>query len=350
GNNLDATPRFVIFGRAGDAGGASGPAGVGDAGGGGAAAGGNGGDGGEGSAGGGVAGGDGGGGADSHGAAVGAGPITDVNKLPTVSSAVAAQIKAACGVHAGVQAAPPPPTGMPLLVTKPGTERWPVKTGQDPDRNAVGKNIINGKNLGAGIVPATVEELISMPRPAGLTVMTADPPAFQSKRAQPVETTIWRVEGNVTVLKQEADGDYHLVLQGASGATMVAEVPTPTTTFIGDSPWLANIQAARQAVDDKLVHNLNPNDFVLPPGGTKLVPKNSLSGDFPPSPLTQFKMPESFLTPAEGEEAQMPAFETAVKPTPARITGIGFFDRAHGQTGAAPNVIELHTVLKIEWM
>jgi hypothetical protein len=239
---------------------------------------------------------------------------------------------------------------MPELVTKPGKERWPVKTGQDPDRDAVGKNIINNQDLGAGIVPATVEELISIPRPPGLEVLTADPPAFQSKRSQPVETTIWRVEGTITVLNQEADGDYHLVFEGASGATIVAEVPTPTTTFIGDSPWLQNIQEARQAVDDKLVHNLSPNDFVLPPGGTKLVPRNSLSGDFPVAPMAAFKMPESFRTPAEGEQAQMPAFQTAVKPTAARITGVGFFDRAHGATGAAPNVFELHPVLKIVWL
>jgi hypothetical protein len=319
GNNQDATPRFVIFGRTAD---------TGDTGGGG-----------------GAGGGEGGGGFVAKG-----GPITDVNQLGTVSSAVAAQIKAACGVHAGVQAAPRPQAAMPELVTKPGKERWQVKTGQDPDRDAVGKNIINDQDLGAGIVPATVEELISIPRPLGLEVMTADPPAFQSKRSQPVETTIWRVEGTITVLNQEADGDYHLVLQGASGATMVAEVPTPTKTFIGDSPWLQNIKEARQAVDDKLVHNLNPQDFVLPPGGTKLVPRNSLSGDFPLPTMAAFKMPQSFRTPAEGEAAQMPAFQTAVKPTAARITGIGFFDRAHGATGAAPNVIELHTVLKIEWL
>jgi hypothetical protein len=319
GNNQDATPRLVIFGRAADVGGAGG--------------------------GGGEGGGEGGG-----GGAVGAGPITDVNKLQTVSPGVAAKIKSACGVHTGVQAAPQPQGAMPALVTKPGTERWPVKTGQDADRNAVGKNIVNGQNLGPGIVPATVEELISMPRPPGLQVMTANPPAFQSKRSQPVETTIWRVEGTITVLKLEADGDYHLVLEGASGATMVAEVPTPTVAFVGDSPWLQNIREARKAVDDKLVHNLNPQDFVLPPGGRTLVPRNSLSGDLPVPDMAAFKMPESFLTPAEGKEMQMPAFQTAVKPTAVRITGIGFFDRAHGATGAAPNVIELHTVLRIEWL
>jgi hypothetical protein len=199
-------------------------------------------------------------------------------------------------------------------------------------------------------VPATVEELISIPRPAGLENIKADPPEFQDKRAQPVEAIIWRAEGLITVLNQEGDGDYHLVFEGASGATLVAEVPTPTTTFIGDSPWLANIREARQAVDDKLVHNLNPNDFVLPPGGKKLVPRNSLSGDLPIPPMAKFQVPESFRTPLEGENVEMPTFQTAVKPTAARITGVGFFDRSHGATGAAPNVFELHPVLKIEWL
>jgi len=332
-DNQDATPRFVMFGRAG----------AGAAGGGGGNGGTNG--------GGGDSGGTGGGGG-GNGGAVGAGPITDVNKLPTVSSAVAAKIKAACGVHTGVLAAmQPQAAAAPQLVTKPGSERWKVKTGQDDDRNLVGKNIIGGVSLGAGVVPATVEELISMPRPPGFeNARGFAPPKFDTKRAQPIETIIWRVDVRITVLKQEADGDYHLVLQGASGKTMVGEVPTPTKPFVGDSPWFQNMKDARQAVDDKLVHHLSPRDFVLLPGGTMLVPRNSLSGDLPVPAMASFQLPESFRTPAEGEEAQMPAFMTAIPSTPARVTGIGFFDRMHDQTGVAPNVIELHTILKIEWL
>ena len=330
GDNLDATPRYVVFGRQKSASGIVPPAvtpaddSVGS------------------------------GGSESGAGAVSAaakgGAITDVNTLSVVSTSVAAQIKSACGVFSKAQALMQPEAAQPELVTKPGSERWPVKTGQDPDCIAVGKNVINGRNLGAGIVPATIEELISMPRPTGLEVLTADPPQFQDKRAGVAETTIWQVEATITVLNQEADGDYHLVIQGASGATMVAEVPTPTKVFIGNSPWLANIQAARQAVDDKLIHNLSPNDFVLPPSGTKLVPSNALSGDLPASHLAEFQMPPSFRTLPEGSEGSMPTFQTAVKPTRARITGVGFFDRAHGATGAAPNVIEIHPVLKIVWL
>ena len=324
--NQDATPRLVIFGRAADIGGAvaGGGSGAGSGGGANAAA------------------------PVGGGSGVGAGPITDVNLLDTVKPEVAKQIKDACGVHTGVRAAMAPAFApMPQMVTSPGSERWKVKTGQDNDRDLVGKNIINGKNLGAGIVEATVTELISIPRPPGFEdIKGFAPPEFDLKRAQPVETTIWRVKGNITVVKLEKDGDYHLVLQGTAGDTIVAEIPTPTKTFIGDSPWLQNISDARKAVDDKLISPLSPKDFVLEPGGTTLVPRDSLSGDYPAS-MANFRMPESFVTPEEGKGGPMPAFKTSVKPTPATITGIGFFDRWHGQTGVAPNVFELHTVLKI---
>jgi hypothetical protein len=33
-----------------------------------------------------------------------------------------------------------------------------------------------------------------------------------------------------------------------------------------------------------------------------------------------------------------------------RITGVGFFNRVHGQIGVAPNGIELAPVLSIEWL
>jgi hypothetical protein len=32
-----------------------------------------------------------------------------------------------------------------------------------------------------------------------------------------------------------------------------------------------------------------------------------------------------------------------------RVMGVGFFDRSHGQLGAAPNLIELHPVLALEF-
>jgi hypothetical protein len=199
------------------------------------------------------------------------GPITDVNSLSIVPPGVAAQIKAAAGfvsVGAAHPAAPEAAAQVLPEADSPGTERWPVKTGQDLDRAKVGKNVINGNDLGAGIVEATIDELISLPRPAGLTDPTKDPPAFKSVRAGVGEITIWRIEAVIIALKHESDGDYHLVLQSVSGATMVGEIPTPTTVFVGDSPWLTNIGQARHEIDQKLVQHLSPASFALVPAST----------------------------------------------------------------------------------
>ena len=123
----------------------------------------------------------------------------------------------------------------PERATKPGVERWPVKTGTDPD---VGQVV-------AQIVPTTVEELISVPRPEDMLPVNDDFSEYQSHRSAPVETTIWMIEAEITALKLETDGDYHLVLQGASGETMIGEIPTPKPPFVEPaSPWLANIRTA----------------------------------------------------------------------------------------------------------
>jgi hypothetical protein len=274
------------------------------------------------------------------------GPITDVNSLPVVSPAVAAQVKAAAGLGGAAPHVLPRASLAALAqADSPGSERWPVKTGQDPDRAKVGKNVINGNDLGAGIVEATIEELIALPRPAGLTDPTKDPPQFKDVRANITEVTIWRIEATIIGLKHEHDGDYHLVLQSNSTtAEMVGEIPTPTNAFIGDSPWLANIAEARRQVDDKLVKHLSPSAFSLL--NDKYVPHGAVT--FQPRETAPPGL--RFETPPPGSTAVQPLFDVAITPTRARLTGVGFFDRAHGATGAAPNVIELHPVLKVEWI
>jgi len=145
-------------------------------------------------------------------------------------------------------------------------------------------------------------------------------------------------------LKHEKDGDYHLVLQGSSGAEMVGEIPTPNSTFVGDSPWLANITTARQQIDNRFVQHLAPAAFALM--GNKYVPHGALTYQ----PRATAAPGLSFITPPAGSGMIQPLFSTAITPTRVRLTGVGFFDRAHGATGAAPNVIELHSVLQVEFV
>jgi hypothetical protein len=306
GSNRDVTPRFVVFGRAEDAVAAHPPVDTGLA-------------------------------VSPAGTSPDVTPppaVQDVNKMPVVSASVAAQIKVEAGVGLGRAVVGALALDQPELATKPGKERWPVKTGTDPD---VG-------NVQPKIVPSTVEEMITIPRPSDMAIPTEEFPAFQARRATPVETTIWRLDVMIIALKQEADGDYHLVLQGASGETMIGEIPTPRPPFVAtSSPWLANIKAARAAVDDKLLRHISPAAFVAVSG--KLIPRESLTIQPEATP----NLPASLTTPEAGPAGV--AFKTRITPTKARITGVGFFDKVHGQMGVSQsNGIELHPVLKIEWL
>jgi len=278
-------------------------------------------------------------------AALAAGPFTDVNTLAVVNAATASKVLKAAMAAGGTQ---PQEVQSPLrfvnpeLVTKPGVERWSIKTGQDSSVSTVGDLVVAP---GKGIVPVTVEEFIRIPRPADMLPVDSEIKKYESKRAAPVESIVWQITGTIIFMKLEADGDYHIVVQGASGDTMVVEIPTPTSPFLGTSPWAANIKAARAAVDQKFGKMLQPQNFTMLDG--ILVPRDSLSV----APQMMQALPESMTTPEEGKEATVPTFKTALPSTHARITGVGFFDKVHGQTGVATlNGIELHPTLKVEFL
>jgi hypothetical protein len=169
---------------------------------------------------------------------------------------------------------------------RPGSERWPVKTGTDEDVSRVD----------ATPVATTIEELVKLARPWAPTL---DPPAMQSRRAAPAELTVYTVEGTLVSGYLEADGDFVLTIAGPTGTTMRVEAPNPSPLFVSPtSRWAREISVVRKQLDEKLK---------------------------PTQRVTRISVR-------------------------ARITGVGFFDRAHGATGAAPNVIELHPVLRAEFL
>lgn len=113
-------------------------------------------------------------------------------------------------------------------------------------------------------------------------------------RVSPRETTQYRLSGTLTKYVREADSDYHLVIRDGSGRTMIVELPASNCVGAG-SPFGPGIARARQQFD------------------------------------ARFTATTSFKTTS----------------TPVTIKGIGFWDYIHGQTGVAPNGIEVHPVLDI---
>src|SRR5437016_2994982 len=157
-----------------------------------------------------------------------------------------------------------------------GVERQSVKVGTDAD---IGKVNFNAPQN------TTIVNLRAFPTPGTI-------PA--NNRISPEETTVWIVNATLTLIKLESDQDYHLVIQDASGNTMIAEIPAPSCVPTS-SPMNPGVTSARAKVD------------------------------------AMFNVTTSFQTVN----------------VPVRITGVGMHDFPHGQTGAAPNQIELHSVIDI---
>jgi hypothetical protein len=139
-----------------------------------------------------------------------------------------------------------------------GVERWKIKTLQDRPHLS-------------SVRPTTVAHLAGLPRPHRVP---------QSRRLAS-ERNVYSVVAAVTLDRQEADSDLHLVLQSGT-SHMIAESPSPGCVQGATSPRRRQMTSARRAV--------------------RLCSR-------------------------------------------ARVVGVEFWDYYHGQTGVAPNVIELHPVL-----
>ena len=123
---------------------------------------------------------------------------------------------------------------------------------------------------------------------------TAPSPIPANNRVSPFETSVWTINGNLLEYKFEDDSDYHIVLQDESGNTIIGEIPNPGCVGSG-SPLAASIFNARMKFNAMFTAN------------------------------TSFQFAN----------------------VPVQVTGVAMFDFLHGQTGVAPNGIELHPILDI---
>ena len=115
-----------------------------------------------------------------------------------------------------------------------------------------------------------------------------------NSRIAPRELNQYHLSGTLVKYKLEGDSDYHLVIQDSSARQMIVEIPKSNCVGAG-SPFGPGIANARREFDARFTAT------------------------------------------------------TTMKSTSTAVTvrGIGFWDYLHGQTGAAPNGIEIHPVLDI---
>jgi hypothetical protein len=134
-----------------------------------------------------------------------------------------------------------------------------------------------------GTIPTTIIHLRSLPAPSS--------PPLKS-RVKPTELSVFQITGTLLRIKQESDSDFHLVIADAGGRTMITEAPAPQC--VGSS--------------SPFTHQIN---YV----------RSQLTSKYHP-----------------GKEWQRPNQKVTIR-------GVAFFDFKHGQSGVAPNAIELHPIL-----
>ncbi len=133
---------------------------------------------------------------------------------------------------------------------------------------------------------------------AALTsIATPNPPNPNATRISGIEYQTYSVTCKISIKKEEDDNDYHLVLKDGN-KTLIGEVPDPSCYAAGLSVHKNEYIAARNFVNSHIasgnVNNVNIPDVV--------------------------------------------------------VTGVAFVDPPHGQTGAAPNNLELHPILDIHFV
>lgn len=176
------------------------------------------------------------------------------------------------------------------VIERPGVHycavfRWDVKTMTDPGAAQV--------NLTP--TDTTVHALVHLPWTK--VVPTHLPRAGEATFA-PVELTTYRIQAKLDGWKIAADdGDIHLVVRDpTTDESMIVEFPDPKCTTKASTVDRKPMTAARHAVETDC------------PGATLRTSFHKLAGE-------------------------------------ATITGVGFFDKKHNQTGVALNGIELHPAL-----
>jgi hypothetical protein len=135
-------------------------------------------------------------------------------------------------------------------------------------------------------VLTTIDSLIHIPTT----------PDQNAPRILGIEFQTYTIHCKIIIKKNESDNDYHLVIKDGN-ETMIGEVPDPVCAAAASSAHVDDFIAARNWV-------------------------NTYIG---PDPVSNVNIAE------------------------VDITGVSFVDMPHGQTGAAPNQMEIHPILNIRF-
>lgn len=122
------------------------------------------------------------------------------------------------------------------------------------------------------------------------------PAKFDKSKRYGFEFNTYQIDCKIVKYLSEDDGDYHLVLVDPTDSTktIIGEIPNPTCERVAKSKYAGSFSYSRKTFESYEISKNKVADGVY------------------------------------------------------RVVGVCFFDKIHGQTGVAPNGIELHPIMDIE--
>jgi hypothetical protein len=195
-----------------------------------------------------------------------------------------------------------------------GKERWAVKDGTDVAARLISFGTIS---------PIGVADLLQIKEPTL--------PGDDTTRVVPDETQLYRVTARLIKWRKECckatdDSDYHLVMTDDTQQFSDENNGVPVTghSFVAELP------------DPNCLSGRSGNFGTSSPF---FQPANPLNVAIARKELEQHTPTAVF----DGKWNEMSG-------VPVEIVGVGFFDRAHGQTGRSPNNIEIHPILSMNFV
>ncbi|HWZ44028.1 MAG TPA: hypothetical protein VNW97_11150 [Candidatus Saccharimonadales bacterium] len=190
-----------------------------------------------------------------------------------------------------------------------GQERWAVKDGTDDTASQVQLD---------NITDMTIAQLVKIKQPKIANDNTT--------RATPEETMVVRVKARLIQWKLESDQDFHVVLTDdtlkftpghgrPTGHSVIGEVPS-TDCLSGSHDEFGTTSPLLEGTGSD-------------PIGFK-ISRQQMTDEFPDADLS------GGWNDGGGAHVE--------------VVGVVFFDRAHGQVGRAPNNLEIHPILSIQFL
>lgn len=182
-----------------------------------------------------------------------------------------------------------------------GQERWNTKTLDDPDARSVNQTP----------KASPIAALTGLPIPTGYSANN------DTQRYAPTEDTVYALRVLLVGFKEENDRDLHVVIA---------------------DPSITNLNTA----------DLTPKKGVKRPAGVMIaeIPDPQCYSVQAGGHADEIARVRSSFEQCFGSATE--SFQLFTGQMIVDISGVGFFDKIHGQTGVAQNGIELHPVLHIK--